>query len=234
MSQNLRVLALMIAAAAVVVCLPARGTAQDARIALVDTQELTLMSDEGKVANEKLQKRFLVIQAEMDKLRKDIEAKEEGLRTRERLLSASAKAQHTREIEDDNKKFERKSEDYQKEMNDMQVELIDPVARKVRTELQTFVGEKGYTILVDLSAENGNIVWFNPNNEITKEVMVRINENFKRSGGAAAAAPAATPAAKPPTTTTPAATTPAPTTQPAPAGQRPAGGPTTTPPASNK
>lgn len=211
MTQKLKTTALAIAVASVVLCLPPKGVAQDAKIAFVDTQELTLGSEEGKVAGEKLQKRLDVIRTEMDKLRKEIEDKENNLRSRERLLNAGAKASATREIEDEKTKFERKAQDYEKEMNELQSTLISPIANKVREELAAYVKEKGFTLVLDLAAEEQNIVWHNSANNVTKDVLVRLNENFKRSGGAPAAAPAAAPN-KPPATPQPGATPPAITT----------------------
>lgn len=215
MNQHFKTTTLAIAVACIVLCLPQMGVAQDSKIAVVNTRTLTLMSDEGKVAGDKLQKRLDVIRTEMDKLRKDIEDKDNSLRTRERLLSAQAKATLAKDIDDSKFRFDQKAQVYEKEMNEMQAELLDPIAEKIRLELQTFVNEKSYTLVIDL-ADDSNVVWANAGNDVTKDVLVRVNESFKRSGGAAAA-PAAAP--KAPATTAPATTTP-------PAGQRP---PTATP-----
>ena len=211
MTQQLKTTVLAIAVASIALCLPLKGVAQDARIAFVDTQELTLGSEEGKVAGDKLQKRLDVIRMEMDKLRKDIEDKEASLRARERLLNPQTKDAEQRKIEADKVNFERKAQDYEKEMNEMQSVLIAPIADKVRAELGAFVKEKGYTLVLDLAAEEPNIVWANQANNVTKEVLVRLNENFKRSGGAPAAAPAAAP--KPPAQPQPGNTPPNPGTQ---------------------
>jgi Skp family chaperone for outer membrane proteins len=226
MTQYLRTTTLAMAIACIVVCLPQKGVAQDSKIAVVNTRTLTLMSDEGKVASDKLQKRLDVIRTEMDKLRKDIEDKDNNLRTRERLLSAQAKASLSKDIEDSKFRFDQKAQVYEKEMNELQGELLDPIAEKIRGELQAFVNEKSYTLVVDL-AEDSNVVWANAGNDITKDVLVRVNENFKKSGGttAPAAAPAVAPASTP---KNPAATTPG----IAPLGGRaPATGPGTTIPA---
>jgi Skp family chaperone for outer membrane proteins len=221
MNHKFRTAALTITMALSFICLPRTSWAQESKIAVVDIQTLTLMSDEGKAVNDKLEKRFQAISAEMEKTRKDIEDKETRLRNQDRLMSAAAKQQLATEIDADKVKFDRKNQDYQKEMNDMQAELLQPVSAKVQAELSAFVNDKGFTLLIDLSAENGNVVWANPGNDITKEVMVRVNENFKRNGGAAPA-PAGSP--------NPAAGTP----QAPPASRPQAPAPTTTPPAAPK
>jgi Skp family chaperone for outer membrane proteins len=207
MTQYLKTTTLAMTIACIVVCLPQQGVAQDSKIAVVNTRTLTLMSEEGKVAGDKLQKRLDVIRTEMDKLRKDIEDKDNTLRTRDRLLSSQAKASLSKDIEDSKFKFDQKAQVYEKEMNEMQTELLDPIAEKIRGELQAFVNEKSYTLVIDL-AQDSNVVWANAGNDITKDVLVRVNETFKKSGGVAAppaappaVAPTATP--KPPAATTP-------------------------------
>lgn len=184
--------------------LPQDGVAQNAKIAVIDTEAITVMSDEGKVANEKIEKRVQVMTAEMDKIRKDIESKENDLRTRERLMNATAKTQLQKEIEDEKIKFERKSQDYQKEIDEMQNTLMTPIAAKIQKELAAFVNEKGFDLLIDLSVQPGNVVWANPGNDITKEMLARVNDTFKKSGGAAATPATTKPSAAPPPATAPA------------------------------
>lgn len=190
MTQQLKTAALTIILASSAAWLPQKAMAQDAKIAVVDVQTLTLMSDEGKVIADRLEKRYQEISNEMQKAQKDIEDKDNRLRTQDRLMSATAKAQLAKEIDDAKIVFDRKNEDYQKELNELQNQLLAPVAAKAQEELKNLIDENGYTLVIDLSAEQGNVVWANPGNDITPEVMKRLNESFKRSGGAAAPAPA--------------------------------------------
>jgi Skp family chaperone for outer membrane proteins len=129
----------------------------------------------------------------MEKFRKDIEDKESSLRGLERTLSATARAQRLKEIEEEKIRFDRKNQDYQKEIAEMEATLLGPVAQRAQQELAAFVNEKGYSILIDLSADKANVVWANARNDITLEVQKRMNDTFKKLG-----------AAKPDTTTPPA------------------------------
>ena len=195
MSQQMKTSVLTLALLCITFCLPQNGQAQDARIAVVDTQALTIASDEGKAVNEKIEKRIQAMGTEMEKLRKDIEGKEERLRTQDRVMAATLKAQLQSEIKEDQIKFERKNQDYQKEIEQMQNDMFGPIANKVKAELATYVNEVGYHLLIDFSAENSNVVWFNPANDITKQVMARMNDAYKKAGGAASAAAPPAPAA---------------------------------------
>ncbi len=195
--------------------LPERALAQELKVAVVDIETLTLTSDEGKAVNEKLKKRYDEIVAIMSKLQKDIEDKEGRLNGPQgRIMSATAKQQLDREIQNDKIAFDRKNQDYQKEMTDLQNELLDPVAAKAQIALQAYIKEKSPSIVVDLSAEKGNVVWANAANDITMEVMKRLNDDYKKTLAAAPAAPSAPrPATSTPATGTtrpPAANTPAP------------------------
>ena len=190
-------------------CFPGNGRAQDLKVATVDIEALTLTSDEGKAVNEKLKKKYDDIVAIMGKLQQSIEKKENDLKTQDRVMSATAKAALAKEIENDKVNFDRKNQDYQKEMMDYQNELLDPVAAKAQAMLQAYIKENTFSIVMDLSAEKGNVVWANPGNDITGNVLKRLNDEFKKTGSAAPA-PAQRPAATPGATTPrpPAATAP--------------------------
>src|SRR6185436_2119242 len=192
MSQPLKTALLLVVLLGI--SIPRNGMAQASKIAVVDGQALTLASDEGKSVNDKLDKRIQAITAEMDKARKDIEAKENDLKTRDRVMSAAAKTQMQRDIDDAKRTFDRKNQDYQKELTDLQNELLVPAAERAKQELANFVSENGYTLLIDLSSERSNVVWANQGNDVTVVVLKRINDAFKKSGGAAPT-PAASPAA---------------------------------------
>ena len=134
-------------------CFTGNGLAQDLKIAVVDIQALTLNSDEGKAVNDKLKKKYDDIVTIMSKLQKTIEDKENQLKVQDRIMSATAKASLTREIESDKVNFDRKNQDYQKEMTDYQNELLDPVTAKAQAMLQAYIKEKTFSIVIDLSAE---------------------------------------------------------------------------------
>jgi Skp family chaperone for outer membrane proteins len=170
--------------------------AQDARIAVVDLQRLTLTSDEGKAASEKLEKRYQEISTLMQAAQKSIQDKETQLKTQERALSETRKAQLAREIDSETVQFQRKNEDYQLEMAQLEEDVMGPVMDKARAVLAAYLKETSYTILFDISAEGGNIVWFSGANEITEELIKRLNAT-KTAAPAPASAPQTKPAGNP-------------------------------------
>jgi len=155
------------------------GMAQDAKIAIVDMQRLALGTEEGKKASEKLEKRYQEISTIMQGLQKSIEDKENTLKTQERALSDTRKAQLAREIDNERKEFTRKNEDYQTELGDMEQQLTGPLLDKANATLSAYIKEKGFTIVFNISTENGNVVWFNRGNDVTDDVVKRINAETK-------------------------------------------------------
>jgi outer membrane protein len=201
MSQHLRALALTIILG--ILCFPQSGLAQELKIAVVDIETLTFMTAEGKAVSEKLKKRFDEISASMQKAQLEIETKEKQRRDQDRALSAAAKQTLDRDIDRMKVDFERKNQDYQKEYTDLQNELIDPVAAKAQLMLKKYIAEKAFTMVLDLSAENGNIRWSNPANDITGDVIKLLDEEYKKNPTAAAPAAARPAGAIPPAPTTP-------------------------------
>ena len=59
-------------------------------------------------------------------------------------MSATPRLSSTSEIEDDKIKFERKNQDYQKEIEEMQNELLGPIAARSEAKLAAYVNEKGF------------------------------------------------------------------------------------------
>ena len=205
MRLQLRAGALMIALT-VGMFLPQTGQAQELKIAVVDIEALTLNSIEGKAVQDKLKKRYDEITVIMQKLQKEVDDKETQLKTQDRVMSAASKAALSRDIEDKKLAFDRKNQDYQKEMSDMQGGLMDPVSAKASAMLQAMIKEGSYNVVFDLAADKGNIVWANPANDITLTVIKRVDDEYKKTVGTAAAPAAAaprTPAATAPATTTP-------------------------------
>lgn len=155
------------------------GAAQEVKIAVVDLQRLTVGTEEGKKNLEKLDKRYQEIAGIMQKAQKDIEDKQKRLTEGARLLSDSVKAQLAKDIEKDSTDLKRKNEDYQQELAELENELMAPLMGQAEAVLSVYVKEKGYSFLFNLSAENGNVVWFNRGNDITDDVIKAIDSQAK-------------------------------------------------------
>ena len=183
--------------------------AQLSKIAVVDFEKAVVSSAEGKKSSEKFNGALQGKQAEAQKLQKDLEDAQKKLQTQERTLSEPAKANLQKDIERQTTDLQRFNEDTQKALQGLRDELLRPVAERASGVLNAMAKEQGYTLIIDVSNPQTNVLWANPKNDITDELIRRIDAEAPKAGEATKppAAPAVRPATPP---ATPRATTPAP------------------------
>jgi len=185
--------------------------AQLSTVVVVDFERAVVESGEGKKSSDKFNATAQSRQAEIEKRQKEIEDQQRKLQTGARTLSDAAKADLQRDIDRRTTEFQRVNEDAQKEMQVLRDELLRPIAERATAILNAMADEQAFTLVIDLSNPDNNIVWFNPKNDITPELIKRIDASAPKP--AASPAPA-TSTPKPPAAAPPPA--PKPTTPPKP------------------
>jgi hypothetical protein len=99
----------------------------------------------------------------------------------------------------------RDAEDAQTAYNADLQEAYGKIAAKVSVTLKNYVSQNGYTLLLDVSGQQSNVMWATPNTDVTQAVVTAYNT----ASGVAAPAPSAPSSAAP---ARPHATTPRPAT----------------------
>ena len=154
---------------------PAILRAQTPKIAIVDFERAVVESAEGKKASEKFNAALQAKQAELQKQQKDIDDSTKKLQTGERTLSDSAKAALQRDIDKKNTELQRQNEDAQKELQTMRDDLLRPIAERATALMNMMAAQEGYTLVVDISNPQTNVVYYNPKNDVTAELVKRID-----------------------------------------------------------
>src|SRR5919204_400778 len=142
----------------VVSALPVRG--QLSKIAVVDFEKAVVESTEGKKSSDKFNSTLQAKQGEAEKRQKEIEDAQRKLQTQERTLSDTAKANLQKDIERRTTELQRYNEDAQKELQSLRDELLRPIAERASAILNAMAVEQGYTLIVDISNPQTNVVWF--------------------------------------------------------------------------
>jgi len=197
-----------VAGLALLISFPAVARAQLSTVVVVDFERAVVESVEGKKASEKFNAALQAKQNDAEKKQKELEEQQKKLQTGARTLSDATKADLQRDIDRRNTELQRMSEDAQKELGTLRDEMLRPIAERATAILNAMASEQGYTVVIDTSNPENNVLWVNPRNDITAELIKRID----------AATPKQT-AAPPPATGTPrpaapAATAPKPTSPP--------------------
>jgi outer membrane protein len=173
--------------------------AQVPNVAVVDFERAVVESVEGKKASDKFNVTLKAKQGDVEKRQKDIEDSQKKLANGTITLSATAKADLQRDIDRKTTELQRINEDTQKELQALRDELLRPIAERATATLNAMAAAEGYTLVIDISNPQNNVIWANPKNDITAELIKRLD----------AAAPKEPVKTEAPKATTP-STTPAP------------------------
>jgi outer membrane protein len=168
--------------------------AQVSKVAIVDFEKALVDSVEGKKSSDKFNATLQSKQADGQKRQQELEDAQKKLQTQERTLSETAKANLQKDIDRRTTELQRFNEDAQKEMQSLRDELLRPIAEKASALLNALAADKGYTLVVDISNPQNNVVWFNPANDLTAELTKRINEAMAATSNASAPPKPASPA----------------------------------------
>ncbi|HEY2379815.1 MAG TPA: OmpH family outer membrane protein [Terriglobia bacterium] len=190
---------------------PAIVHAQAPKIAIVDFERAVVESVDGKKASAKFTVALQAKQADLEKRQKDIDDSTKKIQTGARTLSDSAKAELQRDIDKKTTELQRLNEDAQKDLQTLRDDLLRPIAERATALLNMMASQEGYIVVVDISNPQTNVVYWNPKNDVTAELVKRIDASGPTEPAAKTEAPkSSTPVPNTSRPTAPAPRTPAP------------------------
>jgi outer membrane protein len=184
---------------------PAVLRAQNSKVAAVDFERAVVQCAEGKKASDKFNGAVQAKQTELAQRQKDIDDSTKKLQNGARTLSDAAKTELQKDIDKKTTELQRLNEDAQKELEMMRDELLRPIAQRATALLNAMAEQSGYTMVIDVSNPQSNVVFVNQKFDITEDLIKRIDAEAAKAPAASEApkpggtAPAAN-AARPPST----------------------------------
>ncbi|HWX56816.1 MAG TPA: OmpH family outer membrane protein [Verrucomicrobiae bacterium] len=157
------------------------------KVAIVNIQEAIGTSNEGKKEFEALQQKFNPKAAELKKLKDDIDAATAQLQAQGPNLSDEVRATRARAIEAKQKAYQRNAEDAQAEFQQAEQEILGRIYQKMAKVLEKISQQRGYSVVLDVSAPQSPILFASPTVIITKDLVDAYNTE---APAAAAKAPA--------------------------------------------
>jgi Skp family chaperone for outer membrane proteins len=173
------------------------------KIAVVNFERAVVESVEGKKASDRFNAQFEEHRKKIEAKQKELEDMETRLRTQERALSETARADLTRNIQRGQTDLTRLNEDAQRELGTSREELLRPISDIAGKILEAYAAEQAYTVIFDLSNPQTNIVYASDALDVTAELIRRIDTVMTQTPAAAQPARPAAPA-QPPRPATPA------------------------------
>ena len=190
------------AAAAPATTAPAAAPAVvNAKIALVNFEQVVLASNEGQTVTIATQKKYEPKRNDLEKQAADVDSLKKSLQAAPATLPDEERASRLRTIDTKEKQLNRDAEDAQTAYNTEWQEALGKVAQKIATTMKSYAQTNGYTILLDVSAQSSNVLWALPSTDISQQVV----DAYNKQSGIAAPPPQAPRASapRPAGTTTP-------------------------------
>jgi len=175
------------------------AAASAGRVAVVDFQKVVLENADGKKAQEKLMAEVTKRQKDFEEKQKSLQDAQNKLQTQDKVLTDTAKADLTRQIDKLNTDLQRMNDDAQKEIGDLQQQLLRPIADRAQKVLQAYSTENGFAVVFDVSNQANNIIYVQDVADVTTEIIRRVDSELVKTPLAPAAA--APKPAEPPKTT---------------------------------
>src|SRR5271163_144212 len=176
-----------------------------AKIALVAFEQAVFATNEGQRAVQQIQDKYKPKKDQIDTLSKEVDSLKAQLQSAPATLPDEERATRLRNIDTKEKELNRNAEDAQTAYNADLQEAYGKVAAKVSVTLKDYVSKNGYTLLLDVSGQQSNVMWANQSTDVTQAIVTAYNA----SSGVAAPAPSG-PSSPAPTTARPRPTTPKP------------------------
>jgi Skp family chaperone for outer membrane proteins len=183
---------------------PVTPQAIPAKIALVAFEQAVFATNEGQRAVQDIQQKYKPKKDTIDTLSQEVESLKKQLQSAPATLSDAERATRLKTIDTKEKQLNRDAEDAQTAYNADLQEAYGKLAAKVSATLKKYVSDSGFTLLLDVSSQQSNVMWANQSTDVTQALVTAYNT----SSGVAApppSAPSAPSAVRPrPTTPTPA------------------------------
>jgi outer membrane protein len=165
----------------------AQGT--PGKIGVLHVLTAITQNSEGKQAMAEFDKRYQAKKEELEKKSNEVQELQKQLQSQARTLNDESRAALTKSIESKSTELQRASDDAQKEFGQMQNEILARIGNKIGPLVQQYAKDNNFTVIVDSSNQNSQLIYADPGIDITEDIIKRVD---------AALAPAAAPAAAPP------------------------------------
>lgn len=184
-----------------------------AKIATIQWDAALLSTKDGKAAQSELEKKLGPKQQELQKRDEDIRGLQDQLTRGGTTMSDTKKADLQRQIETGTRSLQRDQQDFMDEAQAEERKVYVDLSEKMQPIVKKFATENGYTLLLNISDQNSNVLWAADGTDITTAVIDAYDKTAPAGPAPAktvAPRPPAATGAKPPAAGTPAAPKPTP------------------------
>ena len=156
--------------------LPLGGFAQEAKVAIVNSQEIMMAMPEIAAMQETMKQMNDKYAGEMKTMEDEFQKKYTDYIAQQDSMTENIKLRRTQELEDIRQRVENFTQVAQQDMNKKQQELLAPIQDKLRNAIKAVGDEKGYAYIID---NNPGIVLYTGNAAIDATPLVKAKLGLK-------------------------------------------------------
>ncbi len=148
--------------------------AQNGRTAFVDLRKAMFNSKEGRAAQEQFAKFEEAKIGELRPRREELRSLEEDYEKQRFVLSPEALQDRRLDIVKKRRDLERDLREAEDELQIRQVQLLQPIQKRIAEVVKTVGEQHGYTMILDKSAQG--LIYFQEQLDVTDEVIAELNK----------------------------------------------------------
>ncbi len=181
------------------------------KVGVIQVQAALTGTKDGQKAVADYQSRIAPKVKEMERKRADIQELQDKLSKGGNAMAQAAKDSLARDIDTKTKSYNRDMEDAQAEAQTEERKMLEELSGKMQVVIEKYAQANNFTVLLDVSNQNTNVIWISTAIDVTKDV---IDLYDKMNPGGATGKPTSMPMNKPTAPSTPPVTPPAVKKQP--------------------
>ncbi|MFN8005888.1 MAG: OmpH family outer membrane protein [Terriglobia bacterium] len=173
------------------------GLRADGKIGLINVMKVMAECSEGKQTLGDFQKKVELKKSELEKKTQEIQELQKQLQSQSRTLNDESRAALAKNIETKSTELQRAQDDAQKEFGALQNEILQKLGNKIAPVVQQYAKDNTFSIIVDSSNQNSQVIYFDPAIDITDDIIKKVDASSTTTSTPVPAAVPTTPANKP-------------------------------------
>jgi outer membrane protein len=153
------------------------GTPAPAKIGTISLQAAIVNTTEGKGASNQLQSQFSARSTELQNMQKQIEDLQAKLKAGA-TLSDDQRETLERQGERLTRTLQRKQQYFQDDVNAAQQEVMNNIRRKLAGVVSKYSKEHSYSVILDTSSQQTNVVYGAPEVDVTQEITRLYDQTY--------------------------------------------------------
>lgn len=143
---------------------------------------------EGKQALGDFEKKATAKKEELERKNNEIQELQKQLQSQSRTLNDDSRAALVKSIDSKTTELQRATDDAQKEFGQLQNEILGRIGNKIGPLVQQYAKENNFTLIVDSSNQNSQLIYADPGIDITEDIIKRVDTALAPAAAAPAAA----------------------------------------------